>query len=495
MLNERSSSRASSVSSTGFGVQARALREQSPSSRTRPGVQQRPNALQQAGAQFSRARPGEMIELRTRPTRQTSRVHVPGVGWMNHRQLSSLQRVLAGDPDVNADLSDLPDLSGMTSGQLERLEERLRHLQLDPEDRSADFELPIPDFGRFQRQAPSESESEASQSMPARRATEAVQRAERSLQRLEPAMRGADSTDVTPRSSSASLFGPGLRPTFRPSGPAHWERFSDLSDHVALLLFLNGMLPEADTGDAPQAKKEQWRLTEAGKAQLTATARSIPADQECAICYMELTQGAVALPCAKKSCAAFFHLDCIQPWLEKNPSCPLCRSDCQELVERIAPAVPDPDLFDARMAFGDLFFSPLDMQSDAFMPGALDDMHDSYTSGTLSMTLRDAQALALQERAPGQLLPRTPGARGLVYHAASATPPAREVRGNRAVRRSASGQQSGSPSVLQTSGRTSLAQDSSMTELRTRHAAGGGLAAVRAAVASGAAAVRAAVGR
>lgn len=59
---------------------------------------------------------------------------------------------------------------------------------------------------------------------------------------------------------------------------------------------------------------------------------------ECSICFSDLSSGsdAVVLPCGRKQgCNSVFHADCIRPWLERNPSCPLCRSSMQELVNPV----------------------------------------------------------------------------------------------------------------------------------------------------------------
>lgn len=49
---------------------------------------------------------------------------------------------------------------------------------------------------------------------------------------------------------------------------------------------------------------------------------------ECAICYeaFQELEEAKALPCTSDSaCPSFYHVSCIEKWLEKDASCPLCR--------------------------------------------------------------------------------------------------------------------------------------------------------------------------
>ena len=47
----------------------------------------------------------------------------------------------------------------------------------------------------------------------------------------------------------------------------------------------------------------------------------VPEEEECAICSSEITEGH-ALECA---CPYFYHKECLQKWLDLNPSCPTCR--------------------------------------------------------------------------------------------------------------------------------------------------------------------------
>eukprot|EP00927_Polykrikos_kofoidii_P070767 TRINITY_DN67158_c0_g1_i1.p1 TRINITY_DN67158_c0_g1~~TRINITY_DN67158_c0_g1_i1.p1 ORF type:complete len:468 (-),score=57.34 TRINITY_DN67158_c0_g1_i1:135-1403(-) len=48
---------------------------------------------------------------------------------------------------------------------------------------------------------------------------------------------------------------------------------------------------------------------------------------------------ALALPCAlAHGCPSFFHTTCIRAWLERSPSCPLCRRSMKQLARPVAPA-------------------------------------------------------------------------------------------------------------------------------------------------------------
>lgn len=45
-------------------------------------------------------------------------------------------------------------------------------------------------------------------------------------------------------------------------------------------------------------------------------------NDNCTICLLEKEKGE---ECRRLVCEHSFHLDCIDPWLKKNPTCPLCR--------------------------------------------------------------------------------------------------------------------------------------------------------------------------
>eukprot|EP00434_Breviolum_minutum_P030756 symbB.v1.2.027202.t1/scaffold2716.1/size72468/9 len=80
-----------------------------------------------------------------------------------------------------------------------------------------------------------------------------------------------------------------------------------------------------------------WRLKEAA---LEALQVKVAPELECSICCEMLsTKEVVALPCETRGCRSFFHTECIRPWLERNPSCPLCRDTLPQLVR---PATPLP---------------------------------------------------------------------------------------------------------------------------------------------------------
>lgn len=78
-----------------------------------------------------------------------------------------------------------------------------------------------------------------------------------------------------------------------------------------------------------------WRLKEAA---LEALLVKVVPETECSICCELLpTKEVVALPCETRGCGSYFHAECIRPWLERNPSCPLCRDTLPQLVRPVTP--------------------------------------------------------------------------------------------------------------------------------------------------------------
>ena len=73
---------------------------------------------------------------------------------------------------------------------------------------------------------------------------------------------------------------------------------------------------------------------------------------ECAVCFVAFEPGDAlkALPCGH----AGFHLKCIRTWLQRSPTCPLCRCACRAADPGDADVPGDPDLrsetFERRLA-------------------------------------------------------------------------------------------------------------------------------------------------
>lgn len=64
---------------------------------------------------------------------------------------------------------------------------------------------------------------------------------------------------------------------------------------------------------------------------------------DCAICYeaFKELEEVKALPCTRSSaCPSFYHASCIEKWLIKDPSCPLCRCSFPDLAPAADADVP-----------------------------------------------------------------------------------------------------------------------------------------------------------
>ena len=66
---------------------------------------------------------------------------------------------------------------------------------------------------------------------------------------------------------------------------------------------------------------------------LHATAYPRTQSNECAICLSPLFEGALAVT----DCTHLYHYDCIADWVDRQPTCPLCRThiDPPHIIELI----------------------------------------------------------------------------------------------------------------------------------------------------------------
>jgi len=239
-------------------------------------------------------------------------------GEWSEQQLRSLNRVLEGSGE-QADFEALPDLSGFSSEQLEYLEERAREVQA-----SASSTEPA-NGTRTAREA-------STPSRPSDASPPFLPRAEDDTQQVL-------LSDTPPQPAFR------IRRAPSPHSAAHRQVLHRDREELAsalMMLMMGGAMTSGlnrllaapmPYAGGDESKQGSFQLQDAAVRQLYAAGKAAPAKQECAICYMDIDE-AVALPCAKTgSCKSYFHLDCIRPWLEKNPSCPLCRCDCKDLVE------------------------------------------------------------------------------------------------------------------------------------------------------------------
>lgn len=89
--------------------------------------------------------------------------------------------------------------------------------------------------------------------------------------------------------------------------------------------------------EAANSTSSAWRLKEAALEALIVEVKVVP-PLECSICCEMLeSREVVALPCETRGCGSYFHAECIRPWLERNPSCPLCRDALPQLVRPTTP--------------------------------------------------------------------------------------------------------------------------------------------------------------
>lgn len=113
---------------------------------------------------------------------------------------------------------------------------------------------------------------------------------------------------------------------------------------------LRGVVGVAPSSGSPGAAKQRWRVNEEALAMLSISAEGwqrAPPDAECSICCQAAEEpvhgsdsDAIALPCVESGCPSYFHEACVRPWLERNPTCPLCRHCVEELVHPLEPSCP-----------------------------------------------------------------------------------------------------------------------------------------------------------
>lgn len=296
---------------------------------------------------------------------------------MSHEQLTALQGVLLGDT-IPDDVSNLPDLSGMSSEQLVSLETRLRNLQSrgghHVVDGQSDLRASLPENhemlsqtgdslpveqvrqsrsrdGELQRTERSRSEAEvtAAPSRLLRQSTWRAQSREGTTSdahlEAEPRHQNSHRADVAQAVHRHSHH----RHRDLDAALALWMMGGAVSQGFGLgRLLSTPSVPHPGMHDSQQAGSQDgetsWKVTSDALTQLRVRGKDVPQNEECAICCLEMKgDDAAALPCLKKGCSSYFHLECIRPWLEKNPSCPLCRCDCKHLVESAVPEHRDSD--------------------------------------------------------------------------------------------------------------------------------------------------------
>lgn len=157
---------------------------------------------------------------------------------------------------------------------------------------------------------------------------------------------GAASSGVRHAASSSSCPGRVRAPLPpRPPGspqpaldfPPPWGRRSRSTSAVG------GAAPEKPVLQRQMSSQRTIRSHEGTLRKFALEVDEVPGDHECAICYQRVRSGAVTLACADQGCLSYFHVECICPWLERNPSCPLCRCEVKEVNKPSrTPTLPQP---------------------------------------------------------------------------------------------------------------------------------------------------------
>mmetsp|Transcript_66865 Transcript_66865/g.157548 ORF Transcript_66865/g.157548 Transcript_66865/m.157548 type:complete len:674 (+) Transcript_66865:58-2079(+) len=320
----------------------------------------------------------EVGEVPAPVTRSASPVvEVPGVGPMHRRQLANLEALLNGADELATGADpDLPDLSNLSSTQLEQLEAQL--------SRGLD-ELTVPN--------PAPESSEGAQRGPEDAAQEQVPR---------PPSQAAES-EVAPAGPAAEL-------------PSHMEAAPrgnpQVLSHEAAMPARRP--PELMSREAAvSTSTTAWRVKEAGFQALLV--KAVP-KAECSICCDWLEEeDVVVLPCQARGCGSYFHARCIRPWLERNPSCPLCRESVVDLVRPATPPLTAPATGHPLL---DLWFLAMAMQRQerenqmrtrqasplAELPGEWDSQLPIRSRQTGSPSLADLQGVVFTASALVELL-------------------------------------------------------------------------------------------
>eukprot|EP00930_Biecheleria_cincta_P050381 TRINITY_DN35535_c0_g1_i1.p1 TRINITY_DN35535_c0_g1~~TRINITY_DN35535_c0_g1_i1.p1 ORF type:complete len:849 (+),score=193.80 TRINITY_DN35535_c0_g1_i1:119-2665(+) len=252
-------------------------------------------------------------------------VQVPGIGPMRRQQLANLEAVLNGNGfESEGGGDDLPDLSRLSQRQLQRLEEEISSGLLARSPMSPASATSV----RTGAGSISPSESNfAIQPPPAEADMAAMAAAAAAQQALEEAPHVLDSvmSQQSPQGDPQVLD---ADPQQSPQGnPQVLEPQAATPQHRPPELLPREASAGSDVGHS-------WRVQEEKLQALTVKGTA----EECGICYEQLDEKeAVALPCHRRGCSSCFHTECIRPWLERNPSCPLCRSELQELVCPVTP--------------------------------------------------------------------------------------------------------------------------------------------------------------
>lgn len=262
-------------------------------------------------------------------------VQVPGIGPMRRQHLVNLEAVLSGNGFASeGGDDDLPDLSRLSQQQLQRLEEEissglLARMPVSPASAASvhtgEGSISPSESNVAAQPPPAEA---AVQPPPAEADMAAMAAAAAEQQSLQEAPHVLDSAMLQQSPQGNPQFLDSVSQQSPQGNPQLLEHQAVTPQHRPPEL-----LPPREAS-AGSNVGNSWRVQEEKLEALSIKGTA----EECGICYERLDEkDAVALPCHQRGCSSCFHSECIRPWLQRNPSCPLCRSELQELV---CPATP-----------------------------------------------------------------------------------------------------------------------------------------------------------
>lgn len=252
-------------------------------------------------------------------------VQVPGIGPMHRQQLVNLEAVLSGNGFASeGGDDDLPDLSRFSQQQLQRLEAEISSgLLARPPVSPASAASVHTGEGSI---SPSESNF-AVQPPPAEADMAAMAAAAAAQQALQEAPHVLDSAMLQQSPQGDPQVLDAVSQQSPQGNPQVLEHQAVTPQHRPPELLPREASAGSNAGNS-------WRVQEEKLEALSIKGTA----EECGICYERLDEKeAIALPCHHRGCSSCFHTECIRPWLQRNPSCPLCRSELQELVCPVTP--------------------------------------------------------------------------------------------------------------------------------------------------------------
>lgn len=149
-----------------------------------------------------------------------------------------------------------------------------------------------------------------------REAEDALRRQRRQQRQLAAALGGHQGSAVEEEILAAVLA------LTQAQAEEQWQ-LQDIMDESRREASMGGFAMEQD--DEALARIQRQSLLELLRSQLPVTTWSAQEpSQECALCLEEYVPGETV---TRLNCLHAFHVACIDPWLEKNSTCPCCKFD------------------------------------------------------------------------------------------------------------------------------------------------------------------------